>query len=202
MLNKFVYTGALLLSTFSTNVFAFDAIEEFEAAWINPKYTHYEAPAANINELLDKQTLTGTQLWDAEKRKAWDPMKYIPPAVIKGVSYEKSYPRTGEETFMRSSQQRSWLDPKVIVPVLEEVHVFEKLRKVIFLGRPADEPSGQPLFHVEHSVGGTEENPLSLWRIIMLTPDKQYVNSVEKLFTQRSKSLPLFVQKYLEHDVK
>src|SRR5476651_1623229 len=139
MFNKFVYTGALLLSTFSTNVFAFDAIEEFEAAWTNPKYTHYEVPAANINELLDKQTLTGTQLWDAEKKKASDPMKYIPHAVIKGVSYEKSQPQVGEETFMRSSQQRSWLDPQVIVSVLEEVHVFEKLRKVVFLGRSPDE---------------------------------------------------------------
>jgi hypothetical protein len=29
--------------------------------------------------------------------------------------------------------------------------------------------TGQPLFHVEHSVGGTDAQPLNRWRIVHLT---------------------------------
>jgi hypothetical protein len=115
--------------------------------------------------------------------------------VIDGVSYDKSH-------------QRSWLNPNVTVSVLEEVHVFENLRKVIFLGRTNDDSQSnsfgatQPLFHVEHSVGGSEENPLSLWRIIMLTDATKYVKAVERMFTQSpTPVLPIFVAKYLTKDL-
>jgi hypothetical protein len=32
--------------------------------------------------------------------------------------------------------------------------------------------AGQPIFHVEHSVGGAEEDPLNLWRIVSLTGER------------------------------
>jgi hypothetical protein len=39
-------------------------------------------------------------------------------------------------------------------------------------GRALRAGSHQPLFHVEHSVGGTNTQPLNLWRIVHLTPEK------------------------------
>ncbi|MBP6986069.1 MAG: hypothetical protein KBB83_05700 [Alphaproteobacteria bacterium] len=212
-MKKTVYVGTLLLNTLTSDGIASkDAIQEFEGAWNNPDFTHYEAIVADVNKLialetdvnLNKHRLTGEQLWDAEKKKAWDPQTYIPHAVIKGESYDRSQPNEDEVTFKRRSEQRSWLDPNVIVPVLEEVHIFEKLRKAVFLGRAVDDADsikGQPIFHVEHSVGGSEDNPLSLWRIIMLTPDAKYVQTVESIMTQRLQSLPRFVAEYLKRDM-
>jgi hypothetical protein len=89
MLKKFVYTSAILLSTVLTPAFAQNAITEFNEAWENSSNTHYEAPPADINASLLLQTnenvknlqLTGAQLWDAEKNKAWDPKTYILPTL-------------------------------------------------------------------------------------------------------------------------
>lgn len=209
-MNKFVCISSALLSMVTTNLCAQkNAVEEFEEAWQNQLYTHYVAPAADINhifvqqsdEYLKKFKLTGTQLWEAEKKKAWDPKTYIPHVVSVGESFEKS--DLGDEiTFMRRSLQKSWLDPEVIVPVLEEVHVFERDRKVIFLGRTPNNSTEQSLFHVEHSVGGTEENPTSLWRIIFLTSDKKYSEGLAEAFLSRPASfLPMFVQQYVRHDL-
>ena len=36
-------------------------------------------------------------------------------------------------------------------------------------GTPLRAGTGQPLFHVEHSVGGTEQQPANRWRIVHLT---------------------------------
>jgi hypothetical protein len=210
MLNKFVCISSAILSVVTTTLCAEkNAVEKFEEAWNNPQYTRFMAPAADINhifclqtdELLRQLNLTGTQLWEAEKKKAWDPKTYIPHVVSEGESFDKL--DLGDEiTFMRGSLQKSWLDPQVAVPVLEEVHVFERDRKVIFLGRTPNSATEQPLFHVEHSVGGTEENPTSLWRIIFLTSDKKYSEGLAEAFLSRPASfLPMFVQQYVRHDL-
>src|SRR6266571_2765533 len=43
--------------------------------------------------------------------------------------------------------------------------------------------SGQPLFHVEHSVGGTELQPLNRWRIVHLTDalDERLIEGFERM---------------------
>src|SRR5260370_42605216 len=61
---------------------------------------------------------------------------------------------------------------------LEDVFVSDAKQTIYFLGRPQMvEESGntlvaspfQPLFHVRHGVGGSEEAPLNLWSIVLLT---------------------------------
>lgn len=113
---------------------------------------------------------------------------------------------------MRTSLQKSWLDLNMTADVLEEVHVYEDLRKVIFLGRPVitekDGTVNQALFHVEHSVGGTEESPTNLWRIVFLTEDQTYPQKLnERLAAVPKETIPMFVRQYidrvvLQNDVK
>ena len=84
----------------------------------------------------------------------------------------------GTESFVRSSQQRLWLEPEEYGLVLEYVCLNHTEQKVTFIGA-AELPDRdstlllaaerQPLFHVEHSVGGDESRPLNSWRIVHLT---------------------------------
>ena len=57
--------------------------------------------------------------------------------------------------------------------------------------------TGQPIFHVEHSVGGTEADPLNLWRIVNLTeePAPALVAAFDELANDRY--LRVFVEVYL-----
>lgn len=213
MFKKIVYVVAAAQIASGSSAYASqDAIAEYEAAFSNPAYVHLELPANDINHTLSLQSdekygnrrLTAQQVWDAEKRKAWDPVTYIPHAVLAGKSYDKAIGAQGEETFMRTCQQRSWLDPSKTADVLEEVHVFENQRKVIFLGRPVINPTNgnvqQALFHVEHAVGGDEENPTNLWRIVFLTDDKNYPEKLaERLSALPKGSIPMFIKQYIDH---
>jgi hypothetical protein len=74
--------------------------------------------------------------------------------------------------------QRLWLNPQHYELILERAFLNHDEQKVTFLGVPeltdADGTplragTGQPLFHVEHSVGGTEQQPANRWRIVHLT---------------------------------
>ena len=147
------------------------AKEEFDEAWHNPAHTPIEPDPVDVNALLRKHystsealRLTKPMLWDAEAKKAWDPMTYIPRVVREGESWGRKPLENGEECFLRASQQRVWrtdVDGKV----LEEVYVSPKEQRVLFLGRaefsrgdgpPLQAGSHQPLFHVEHAVDGTD----------------------------------------------
>jgi hypothetical protein len=86
----------------------------------------------------------------------------------------------GEECFLRASQQRAWR-ADAYGQVLEEVYLSPREQRILFLGRaeflgddgpPLQAGSHQPLFHVEHAVGGTDSHPLNLWRIVHLTTEK------------------------------
>ena len=59
----------------------------------------------------------------------------------------------------------------------------------------------QPLFHVEHSVGGDESRPLNKWRIVNLT-DRLEHRLVER-FTLMAKDvwLPEFIEIYIRSDL-
>ena len=87
----------------------------------------------------------------------------------------------GEECFLRASQQRAWKDGDVSGQVLEEVYLSPRDHSVLGLGRakflgddgaPLEAGDHQPLFHVEHAVGGTDSRPLNLWRIVHLTTEQ------------------------------
>jgi len=163
------------------------AREEFDQAWQDPRHTLIELEPIDVNDMLQKYyvmsepvRLTRAMLWDAEGKKAWDPRTYIPQVVREGNSWDRTTGEDGEERFLRASQQRAW-KADIYGRVLEEVYLSPREHKILFLGRGefvSDDGSRlqagghQPLFHVEHAVGGTDTQPLSLWRIVHLTTEK------------------------------
>ena len=120
-------------------------------------------------------------LWDAEVKKAWGPTTYIPGVVREGEAWDRKPLENAEEFFVRASQQRAWKTGIDYGHVLEEVYLSPKEQSVLFFGRaelskgdgpPLRAGSHQPLFHVEHAVGGTDSHPLNIWRIVHLTAEK------------------------------
>jgi hypothetical protein len=157
----------------------------FERAWRDPRYTQIELSPLDVNRVVEAHyvasapaTMTAAQLWDNEVKKAWDPATYIPSPVRSSTTFGHRKLSDGTETFVRLTEQRRWLSPAEYGPVLELVTVNPHARRVTFLGaREARRDDGttvriepaQPLFHVEHAVGGSETAPLNLWRIVHLT---------------------------------
>jgi hypothetical protein len=93
--------------------------------------------------------------------------------------------------------------------VLEEVYLSPRENKIVFLGRA--ELVGedgrtlrtgdlQPLFHVEHSVGGTDTQPLNLWRIVNLTPEKDSALA-QRQVTASAEVMRQFVAIYVEREL-
>jgi NAD(P)H-dependent FMN reductase len=164
------------------------AKEEFDQAWNNPKHTRIELEATDVNDALEKYfsasasvRLTQSMLWDAEAKKFWGPRTYIPFVVREGSSWGRKTLGDGDECFLRASQQRAWKDGGVFGQVLEEIYMSPRNHSALGLGRakflgedgtPMEAGSHQPLFHVEHAVGGTEARPLNLWRIVHLTTEE------------------------------
>ena len=162
-----------------------DARAEFEQAWNQPGHTRIEPDAVDVNELLgqsyameDGFRLTGQMLWDAEVAKAWDPGTYISGVVLEGKSWGRKTLPDGKPWFVRSSRQVAWKAGTGPGVVLEEVYLDPSGRSVLFFGRseligpdgvPVGASADQPLFHVEHAVTGTEEEPMNRWRIVHLT---------------------------------
>jgi hypothetical protein len=190
----------------------------FEEAWNTPGTTSIELPPVRVNDVLRERydvrppfAYTGTQLWDMEVRKAAAPDRYI-PTVVKPGSAEKfpSVRHGGFEDFTRVSDQRLWADPEHYTTVIEHVRLDHQNRRAFFLGighfetpdgRALTAGTEQPLFHVEHSVGGTEEDPLNLWRIVHLTdtPDRSLAAAFDQLAEDRY--LRIFIEVHLRDDL-
>lgn len=193
------------------------AEREYEEAWANPSHTRFELPAVNVNKVLKDRyrlaphkKLTRALIWDMEARKAWDPHTYIPYVVSEGRSWERATLHDGSYRFNRSSMQRGWITPAE-GRVLEDVFVSDAKEAIYFLGRPRMvEESGkelmasafQPLFHVWHAVGGSDDEPLNLWSIVLLTevPDARYHEPFEQMV--RAGMLPGFIEIYIRRDLQ
>ena len=210
----------LLLVLYSSAAMAnmSDAEEVFEQAWNNPENTRIRLDDVDINETLSRYyetsipvNFTRQMLWDMETKKAWNPIVYIPYVVREGKSWGREVLANGDETFVRSSQQKQWLNGDVYEEVFEEVYLNHKDQRATFLGtHHLKDSSGeslylknqQPLFHVQHSVEGEENNPINGWRIVLLTEGKD-----QKLIEHFSglndpTVLPGFVEIYIERDLQ
>jgi hypothetical protein len=202
----------------SVSASSFDSAErEYDAAWKASSNTRFELPPVNVNRVLrdryqvkPDKSLTRAMIWDMETKKAWDPSSYIPYVVSEGRSWGRTTLRDGSERFSRSSMQRGWIKQEE-GRVLEDVFVSDTKQAIYFLGRTrmAAETGEdlvaspfQPLFHVRHGVGGSEEEPLNLWSIVLLTnaPDPRYCEPFEKMV--RAGWLPGFIEIYIERDLK
>jgi hypothetical protein len=196
----------------------FDAAErEYNEAWTAPSSTRFELRPVDVNAVLKnryrmspEQTLTRAMIWDMETKKAWDPLTYIPYVVSQARSWGRTSLSDGSTRFVRSSLQRGWITSDE-GRVLEDVFVSDAKQTIYFLGRPRMvEENGntvaaspfQPLFHVRHAVGGSEQTPLNLWSIVLLTkaPDPRYCEPFEQMV--RTGLLPGFIEIYIERDLK
>jgi hypothetical protein len=196
----------------------FDAAErEYNEAWTAPSSTRLELRPVDVNAVLknryrmsQEQTLTRAMIWDMETKKAWDPLTYIPYVVSQARSWGRTSLSDGSTRFFRSSLQRGWITSDE-GRVLEDVFVSDAKQTIYFLGRPRMvEENGntlaaspfQPLFHVQHAVGGSEQTPLNLWSIVVLTkaPDPRYCEPFEQMI--RTGLLPGFIEIYIERDLK
>jgi hypothetical protein len=191
------------------------AIEEYDRAWRHPQHTPIELEPLDVNAMLQQDyilsepvRLTRSELWDAEAKKAWDPHRYIPDVVREGQSWGRTTLTKGDERFLRASQQRAWKgDP--YGQILEEVYLSPREGKILFLGRAelvSEDGRAlragrhQPLFHVEHSVGGTNTQPLNLWRIVHLTPEKDDALA-QRQVTAMADVLRQFIAIYVEREL-
>ena len=188
------------------------ALDEFEAAWENPNHTRFTLPAVEVNSVLARKYTTSTPLkitrdmvWDMELQKAWDPTTFIPYVVSEGKSWGRRKFHDGSEHFFRSSEQLGWIATGRGT-VLEEVFVDHAGQRILFLGRESMRDDSrilkasdfQPLFHVEHSAAGSIEEPLNLWRIVILTEqhDERYTEPFKEMAQQGL--LPGFLEIYIE----
>ena len=196
-----------------------DHEDEFERAWTDPRNTRVELPPVDINRVLadcyrtnEPLTFTRTMLWDMEVKKAFRPDIYIPSVVSEGTAHNwRRRPAAGStESFVRCSQQRLWLEPSEHGLVLEQVFVNPAQQTVTFIGAAEllDQDGnllhageGQPLFHVEHSVGGAESQPINRWRIVFLThrPEQKLI---ERFTLAKEVWLREFIEVYIRVDLR
>lgn len=192
---------------------------EFERAWADPGNIRLELPSVDVNRVLAEHyrtseplTFTRTMLWNMEVRKAWRPDRYIPSVVQEGSAsaWGRRSVAGGAESFLRSSQQRLWLKPTEYGLVLEQVYLDPSQQLVTFIGAAelSDDDGNvlragtrQPLFHVEHSVGGDESRPLNKWRIVHLTdrPEHRLVERFKRM--ANDVRLPEYIEIYIRSDL-
>jgi hypothetical protein len=192
------------------------AEKEFEAAWRDPKCTQFALPPLDVNKVLDEHytvkppiRLTRSMLWDMELKKAWDPSTYISYLASDGRSWGRHNLEDGCEGFFRSSVQTAWISQDRGL-VLEDVFINPNDHRILFLGRrEITNDKGehlyaghhQPLFHVEHSAGGSESEPLNAWRIVILTEnnDQRFTEPFKQMI--KTGLLPGFLEIYIERDL-
>jgi len=192
------------------------AEQEYRQAWSNPLHTRFELPAVNVNQVLKDRyrvtpdkPVTRAMIWEMETKKAWDPLSYIPYVVSEGRSWGRSKLKDSSDRFSRSSMQRGWITSDEGL-VLEDVFVSPDKQAIFFLGRERlfgedgtelKASTFQPIFHVEHAVGGSAEEPLNLWSIVLLTPapDVRYHEPFEQMV--REGLLPDFIEIYIGKDM-
>jgi len=217
MFKKTVLTSVATAALISTAVYGTPkADEEFEAVWENPSYTQAKLPDVDINHVIKNYYTTSqpvhftrTMLWELERKKAWDPKTYIPHVVNDGESWGRVELDSGNEQLFRWSMQRQWKTSEY-GQVIENVYLFNQAQKAIFFGlsdvqgkdgTAIHTMNAQPLFHVEHGVAGTEENPLNTWRIVHLTQGKDN-DLIERFKAYRdATTLPKYVEVYIEKDL-
>lgn len=217
MFKKIVLKSLFTFSILSPIAFASDDAHLFEKDWAAPQHTLFTLESAEVNLVLNTHYstsspvhLTKSMLWDMDKKKAWDPLSYIPHVVSQGYSWGKIERENGDVSFMRWSMQKQWKDGTPGM-VIERVTLLEKEQRALFvglssatddLGRSIEASQNQPLFHVEHGVSGTdEEHPTNTWRIVHLTLQEDPELTKGLVANTRPDVLPLYITNYIEKDL-
>ena len=187
----------------------------YRQAFANPAYTRFELPPVNVNKVLrdryrmePQRLVTRTEIWDMEARKAWDPRTFIPYVVSEARSYGRETLADGYR-FCRSSMQKGWIADGY-GRVLEDTYISDTEQAVFFMGRatmPGENGEElqtgalQPVFHVEHAAGGSEDEPLNIWSIVLLTQnnDPRYEEPFKAMV--RAGLLPGFIEIYIAQNL-
>tara|TARA_R110002096_G_scaffold104771_4_gene230695 strand:- start:2812 stop:3495 length:684 start_codon:yes stop_codon:yes gene_type:complete len=187
----------------------------FAAAWNGDGHTSIELEPLDVNQVLADEydgvegfSLTRTQLWDMEVRKAARPDLFIPGVIRAGTarSWGRRELASGDEVFIRVSEQRLWLQPDSYGTVIEACHLNHASQRVTFIGLPEVEDDAgrtitastkQPLFHVVHGVSGSEDAPLNTWRIVHLAVDEDGALSERFELMSQATGLPEYVERYI-----
>lgn len=196
---------------------SFDAARrKYELAWNDRRHTRFELPPVNVNKVLrdryqitPPRRLTRAMIWDVETKKAWNPLRFIPYAVSEGDSWGRQGLPDGTTRFSRASMQKGWITSDR-GRVLEDVYVSDAEQGIYFLGceqmsaRDGSVLSAstfQPTFHVHHGVGGSEDEPLNLWSIVLLTQqnDPRYEQPFKQM--KQTGRLPGFIEIYIETEL-
>ncbi len=210
MLNKFKQL-ILIMGAVSTIANASDPWEEFEEHRETYHQGRFERDPTVISEVLlghsnhkilqEKnvipRALTASEAFEAEIGKAYDPIAYIPFAVLKGTSYGEEITSQGWKKFHRLSVQRDFRNPSDLVYVHELVTIDQKNQRILFLGKPFTKEDmtllGQykdlpldpnvPLFDVEHSIKISEkEQVFDSWRMVRhVTPESEAPSIMDTL---------------------
>ncbi|WP_026922471.1 hypothetical protein [Glycomyces arizonensis] len=190
---------------------------EFERAAADPANLRVDLPPIDVNAVLaahydldEPLEFTRTMLWDMELRKARRPDLYLPGGVAPGSARTWTTPAleaTGDDVFVRVSEQRNLEDPTDSGPVIEQVGIDHEARTVTFIGtaehvgpdggvlRAAE---GRSLFHVEHGAGGTESRPLNTMRWVFLAPeDRDGTEARLRGIIGQPARLPEFIEIYI-----
>ncbi|MGW5363030.1 hypothetical protein [Actinopolymorpha pittospori] len=193
--------------------------DELEREWRAPGRTAVEVAPVDVNQVLADHyetdrpdfVYTGSMMWDMERRKAVAPDIYLAGLVKPGSLETFGLPTTGPAVdFVRVTEQRLWLDPETYGTIIERVHLDDERRSAIFIGtasfdtpdgRTVNAGTGQPLFHVEHAVAGTEERPLNTWRIVHLTDEVDPAIVANFAEMSRQTYLRVFLEVHLTRDL-
>ena len=147
----------------------------------------------------NRQTLTVDKAWQAVMEKAFNPVKYIPHAILKGKVLKDTLLDCDEAAyFIRISLQRPMDDNETstVTVVREEVSIDKINKLVYFMGRPpepndyqllgikAGETKQQILFLDEHKIVSVDNDPLDVWTLIAL-PTKGFNRADEQTFVDR-----------------
>ena len=193
-----------------------DAEREYREAWTKAAHTRFAFPPVDVNKVVreryrarPQRRVTRANLWEMETKKAWDAMSYLPYVAKQAHSWGRHTLADGAERWCRASMQRGWIAPNDYGQVLEDIFVSHAKQTIYFFGRTRmTEPNGkelvagtfQPLFHVMHGVGGSDDDPHNLWSIVLLTdkPDPRYLAPFE---ARMDEGLPGFVEIYIQKDL-
>ncbi|MDT0593734.1 hypothetical protein [Glaciecola petra] len=193
--------------------------EIFYKAWNKSGYTSIELQPLDVNRVIvndypsvEGLSLTRTQLWEMEVKKAARPDLFISSVVKEGTAraWGRQILKNGDVVFIRVSEQRLWLQPQSYGTVIEACYLNHSNQQVTFIGLPKVEDDAgqvlyatqkQPLFHVTHGVSGEEKQPLNTWRIVHLENDPNDLLHERFEIMSGAQGLPEYVEYYIERSL-
>lgn len=152
----------------------------------------------NKDFAANRRTLSVDEAWQGVMEKAWNPVKYIPHAILHGIVLKETIQEDANTAnFVRVSLQRPFQAVKKgkNTVVREEVSIDKVNKIVYFMGRPAL-PSDYKLLKVdpkdvvpqvtfldEHKIIVVDNEPVDVWTLIAL-PTKGFKKADQLKFVE------------------